>query len=131
MELKKKIAELIDQAYLEGPFVPTIQKRGAEVIAARGLSSALSAAVAITAHVHDWWLGTKPGEWISMGVVSDGSYGVPRGIVYSFPVTISNKQWKIVQGLKINEFGKKASKVTLEELEQEKELAFQKLNVKH
>uniref|UniRef100_A0A6B2L9P4 Malate dehydrogenase n=1 Tax=Arcella intermedia TaxID=1963864 RepID=A0A6B2L9P4_9EUKA len=126
----RSVPQLLDNAYLEGPLVPTVQKRGAEVIAARGLSSALSAAVAITAHVRDWWLGTPPQEWVSMAVVSDGSYGVPKGIVYSFPVTISNKQWKIVQGLPINEFGKKAQKITLEELLQERELAFGQLKIK-
>lgn len=78
-------------------FVETIQKRGAAVIAARKLSSAMSAAKAAGDHMRDWWNGTKPGEWISMGVVSDGSYGIPKDIVFSFPVTIENKQYKIVQ----------------------------------
>jgi len=126
----KPVTQLLDRSYLQGPFVPTVQKRGAEVIAARGLSSALSAAIAITAHVRDWWLGTAPGEWVSMGVVSDGSYGVPRGLVFSFPVTISGGKWKIVQGLALDDFGKKALHVTTEELQQEKELAFGKLGVK-
>jgi len=126
----KPVTQLLEKSYLQGPFVPTIQKRGAEVIAARGLSSALSAAIAITAHMHDWWLGTAPAEWVSMGVVSDGSYGVPRGLVFSFPVTISGGKWKIVQGLAFDDFGKKALHITTEELLQEKELAFGKLGVK-
>jgi malate dehydrogenase len=125
----KQVVQLLDKSYLEGPFVPTIQKRGAEVIAARGLSSALSAAVAITCHVRDWWTGTAPGEWVSMAVVSDGSYNVPKGLVFSFPVTIQNGQWQIVQGLKFEEFGNKAIKITTDELLQERELAFGKLNI--
>jgi len=123
----KQVTEVLDNSYLEGPFVPTVQKRGAEVIAARGLSSAASAAVAITAHVRDWWLGTPPGEWVSMAVVSDGSYDVPKGLVFSFPVYIHNGQWEIVQGLKLNDFGKKAIKITTEELIQERDIALEKL----
>jgi malate dehydrogenase len=105
----KPVVESIDKSFLEGPFVPTVQKRGAEVIAARGLSSAASAAVAITAHVRDWWLGTAPGEWVSMAVISDGSYDIPKGLVFSFPVYIKNGDWEIVQGLKFNDFGKKSN----------------------
>lgn len=75
----------------------TIQKRGAAVIAARKMSSAMSAAKAAGDHMRDWWIGTKPGEWVSMGVLSDGSYGIPKDIVFSFPVTIENGQYKIVQ----------------------------------
>lgn len=75
----------------------TVQQRGAAVIAARKLSSAMSAAKACADHMRDWWLGTKPGQWVSMAVPSDGSYGVPEGIIYSFPVTIENKEWKVVQ----------------------------------
>jgi len=125
----KQVNQLLDKAYLEGPFVPTVQKRGAEIIAARGLSSALSAAWAATCHVRDWWNGTAPGEWVSMGVLSDGSYGVPKGLIFSYPVTIKNGDWEIVQGLNFPEFGKEAIKTTTEELLQERELAFQKLNI--
>jgi len=124
------VPKLLDPAYLQNQLVPIVQKRGAEVIAARGLSSALSAAIAITAHVRDWWSGTAPGEWVSMGIISDGSYNIPKGLVFSFPVTIQNGKWKIVQGLKFDEYGKKAIQVTTEELIQEKELAFGKLNIK-
>lgn len=74
-----------------------VQKRGAAVIAARKMSSAMSAAKAAGDHLRDWWMGTKPGQWVSMGVLSDGSYGIPKDIVFSFPVTIENGQYKIVQ----------------------------------
>lgn len=86
-----------DDQWLNGPFIEMIQKRGAAVIAARKMSSAMSAAKAAGDHMRDWWHGTKPNEWVSMGVRSDGSYGIPKDIVFSFPVTISNKQYKIVQ----------------------------------
>lgn len=85
-----------DNDWLNGNFLETIQKRGAAVIAARKMSSAMSAAKAAGDHMRDWWMGTKPGQWVSMGVVSDGSYGIPKDIVFSFPVTIQNKQFKIV-----------------------------------
>jgi len=126
----KQVVKLLERSYLQGEFVPTIQKRGAEVIAARGLSSALSAAIAITGHVHDWWLGTAPGVWVSMGVISDGSYGIPKGLVFSFPVTIAKGQYKIVQNLKWDSFAEKAIKITTDELVQERELAFGKLGLK-
>lgn len=86
-----------DENWLNTTFVETIQKRGAAVIAARKMSSAMSAAKAAGDHMRDWWIGTKPGEWVSMGVLSDGSYGIPKDIVFSFPVTIENGQYKIVQ----------------------------------
>ena len=86
-----------DDDWLNGTFLETIQKRGAAVIAARKMSSAMSAAKAAGDHMKDWWMGTKHGQWVSMGVVSDGSYGIPKDIVFSFPVTIENKQFKIVQ----------------------------------
>lgn len=82
---------------MNNTFIETIQKRGAAVIAARKMSSAMSAAKAAGDHMRDWWFGTKPGEWVSMGVVSDGSYGIPKDIVFSFPVTIKDKQYQIVQ----------------------------------
>jgi len=126
----KKVKELIDKDYLEGPFVSTVQKRGAEILAARGLSSALSAAYAIVCHIKNWWFGTPEGEWVSMAVISDGSYHVPKGLVFSFPVTIKNGQWEIVQGLTFTDFGKAAIRDTTEELQQEKSIAFEKLNIK-
>ena len=86
-----------DEAWINETFLKKIQTRGAAVIAARTMSSAMSAAKAAGDHMRDWWLGTKPNEMVSMGVVSDGSYGIPKDIVFSFPVTIQNKQYKIVQ----------------------------------
>jgi len=100
-----------------------VQQRGAAVIAARGSSSALSAARAITDHMRDWWLGTRPGEWVSMGVYSNGSYGVPKGIIFSYPVTIQNGKWSIVQGLTVDDFGREKLKITADELLAEKKLA--------
>ena len=90
-------AAINDDDWLNGAFLEMIQKRGAAVIAARKMSSAMSAAKAAGDHMRDWWIGTKPGQWVSMGVVSDGSYGIPKDIVFSFPVTIENKKFKIVQ----------------------------------
>lgn len=86
-----------DDKWLNDEFVEKIQKRGAAVIAARTMSSAMSAAKAAGDHMRDWWLGTKPGQIVSMGVVSDGSYGIAKDICFSLPVTVQNKQYKIVQ----------------------------------
>lgn len=120
----KPIYEAVnDEAYLQNDFVSTIQKRGAAVIAARKMSSAMSAAKAASDHVRNWWIGTKPNEFVSMGVVSDGSYGVPKDIVFSFPVEIVNKQWKIVQGLDINDFARAKFNTTAQELLEEKDEA--------
>lgn len=96
---------------------------GAAVIAARKMSSALSAAKAATDHMRDWFQGTVYGKYVSMGVVSDGSYGVPKDLVFSFPVTIKNGQWSIVQGLTIDDFAKQKLAITGKELEEEKEEA--------
>lgn len=112
-----------DTNYLQTDFVTTIQKRGAAVIAARKMSSAMSAAKAATDHMRDWWNGTQSGRFVSMGVVSDGSYGVPRDIVFSFPVSIENKQWKIVQGLPVDDFARGKFDLTAKELLEEKEEA--------
>ncbi|KAF7992849.1 hypothetical protein HCN44_005193 [Aphidius gifuensis] len=109
-----------DDAWLNGVFVETIQKRGAAVIAARKNSSAMSAANAAADHMRDWFVGTKPGQYVSMGVVSDGSYGIPKDIVFSFPVTIKDKQYTIVQGLEINDFAKTKLDITVKELEEER-----------
>jgi len=103
----KNAAEVIDdQAWLESEFIPTVAKRGAAIIEARGLSSAASAASAALDHVRTWFLGTGAGDWTSMGIVSDGSYGVPEGLVSSFPVTTKGGDYEIVQGLEINEFSR-------------------------
>jgi len=110
-------AEMInDQTWLEGEFIPTVQKRGAAIIKARGLSSAASAANAAIDHVHDWALGSPEGDWVSMAVPSDGSYGVPEGIISSFPCTTSNGEWSIVQGLDIDDFSRGRIDATAAEL---------------
>jgi len=114
-----------DQAYLQGEFITTVQQRGAAVIKARKLSSAASAATAIVNHMRDWIHGTPEGEIISMAVVSDGSYNIPAGIMFSFPVTCSSGKWKIVQGLPVSEFSRKKLDETLKELEEEKKQAFE------
>ena len=95
-----------DQAWLEGDFIPTVQQRGAAVIKARGLSSAASAANAAVDHIRSWSLGTSEGDWVSMGIPSDGSYGVPEGIISSFPVTCTGGEYRIVQGLDIDDFSR-------------------------
>lgn len=110
-------------SYLQGEFVELIQKRGAAVIAARKMSSAMSAAKAASDHMRDWWSGSADGEFVSMGVMSDGSYGVPKDIVFSFPVQIKNKQWAIVQGLDIDAFARGKLEVTAKELLEEKDEA--------
>lgn len=117
-----------NDAYLEGQFIEIVQKRGAAVIGARKMSSAMSAAKAACDHMHDWWNGTAPGKFVSMGVFSDGSYGSPKNVVFSFPVEIKNKKWQIVEGLPITEFGKSKLSVTAKELEEEKNEALSVLD---
>jgi len=120
----KPVAESIrDQDWLANQFIPTVQKRGAAVIAARKLSSAMSAAKAACDHMASWWQGTAGGDWVSMAVVSDGSYGTPAGVMFSFPVTISNKEWTIVKGLNMSEFAKTKLAETGKELCEEREEA--------
>jgi len=108
-----------DDEWCNGVFIKTVQQRGAAIIKARGSSSAASAANAALAHVRDWFLGTPAGTWVSMGVPSDGSYGVPKGIIYSFPCICSNGQYQIVQGLKLDDFSKNLMRITAEELQGE------------
>jgi len=115
------VTKLEDKQYLAGEFVTTIQNRGAAVIATRGLSSAQSAARAITCHMRDWFLGTAKDEFVSMGVLSDGSYGVPKDLVFSFPVSISGGEYAIVQGLEWDEAARERIKTTTDELLEEKE----------
>jgi malate dehydrogenase len=115
-------AEVVnDQAWLENDFIPTVQKRGAAIIAARGLSSAASAASAAVDHVRDWMLGSAAGDWVSMGVPSDGSYGVPEGIISSFPVTTKDGEYSIVQGLEISDFSRARIDASTAELVEERE----------
>jgi len=110
-----------DQDWLENTFIPTVQKRGAAIIKARGLSSAASAANAAIDHMRDWALGTPEGDWVSMAVPSDGSYGAPEGIITSFPCTTANGDYSIVQGLDINEFSQAKIDATNAELVAERD----------
>ena len=110
---------LADRAWVEEDFIPTVAKRGAAIIDARGASSAASAASAAIDHVHDWVLGTS-GSWTSSSVMSDGSYGVPEGIISSFPCTSENGEWKIVQGLEIDDFSRGRIDASAAELVDEK-----------
>jgi malate dehydrogenase len=109
-----------DQAWLEGDFIPTVQQRGAAVIKARGSSSAASAANAAVDHVRSWSLGTPEGDWVSMGIPSDGSYGVPEGIISSFPCTCSGGRYEIVQGLEIDDFSRAKIDASAQELVDER-----------
>jgi malate dehydrogenase len=108
-----------DENWNRTVFLPTVGKRGAAVIEARGLSSAASAANAAIDHMHDWMLGTG-GQWVTMGVPSDGSYGIPEGVIYGFPVTTANGDYTIVQGLPIDDFSREKMNATLKELEEER-----------
>jgi len=110
-----------DQAWLEGDFIPTVQKRGAAIIEARGASSAASAANAAIDHVRDWVAGTPEGDWVSMGVPSDGSYGVPEGLISSFPCTTKDGAWSIVTGLDIDEFSRGRIDASVGELAEERD----------
>jgi malate dehydrogenase len=110
-----------DQAWLEGDFIPTVQKRGAAIIEARGASSAASAANAAIDHVRDWVAGTPEGDWVSMAVPSDGSYGVPEGLISSFPCTTKGGSWEIVQGLDIDEFSRGRIDASVAELAEERD----------
>jgi malate dehydrogenase len=113
--------KISDQAWLEGDFIPTVQKRGAAIIDARGASSAASAASAAIDHVHDWVLGTPEGDWVSMAIPSDGSYGVQEGLISSFPVTCAGGQYTIVQGLDVSEFSRSRIDASVTELAEERE----------
>ncbi len=108
-----------DQEWNANVFLPTVGKRGAAIIEARGLSSAASAANAAIDHIRDWWLGTDD-RWVTMGVPSDGSYGIPEGTMFGFPVTCANGEYQIVQGLEIDAFSQERINITLKELEDEK-----------
>jgi malate dehydrogenase len=110
-----------DQAWLENDFIPTVQKRGAAIIDARGASSAASAASAAIDHVHDWILGTPEGDWVSMAIPSDGSYGVQEGLISSFPVTTENGEYRIVQGLEVSDFSRGRIDASVAELAEERE----------
>ncbi len=112
---------MVDEEWLVNEFMPTVQKRGAAIIKARGASSAVSAGNAALAHIRDWELGTPGTKWVSMAVPSDGSYGVPEGLIYSYPVTCANGEYRIVQGLTNGEFSRKWMELTLREMEEERD----------
>jgi malate dehydrogenase len=110
-----------DQAWVEETFIPTVAKRGAAIISARGASSAASAAQAAIDHVRDWMLGTPSDDWVSMAVASDGSYGVPEGLISSFPCRTQGGEWEIVQGLEIGDFSRSRIDASVAELAQERQ----------
>jgi malate dehydrogenase len=117
----KPAKSLVDQKWIEETFIPVVQQRGAAIIKARGASSAASAASAALDHIHTWVHGTAPGDWISMGIPSDGSYGIKEGVIYSYPVTIKDGEYQIVQGLSVDEFSRKRMDATDAELREERE----------
>ncbi len=121
----ESISNRLDHSWVKDDFIPRVQNRGAEIIKARGLSSAASAASAAIDHMRDWSLGTKENDWVSMAIPSDGSYGISKGIIYSFPVTCENGSYSIVQNLEIDDFSKKSMEIT------EKELLEEKAAIKH
>jgi malate dehydrogenase len=110
-----------DQAWLESTFIPTVQKRGAAVIEARGSSSAASAANAAIDHVRDWVLGSRDGDWVTMGIPSDGSYGIAEGVIFGYPVTCRGGEFQIVQGLAVSDFSRARVEATLKELHEERD----------
>ena len=115
----KTAMSCVERAWYENDYIPRVAKRGAEIIDARGASSAASAANAALEHMRDWVLGTPAGDWVSMGIASDGSYGIEKGMMYSFPVTCSGGKYSIVQGLPVDEFSRKRMDATAAELKEE------------
>jgi malate dehydrogenase len=117
----KPALSLVDQAWYADTFIPTVQQRGAAIIKARGASSAASAASAAIDHVRTWVLGSADGDWVSMAIPSDGSYGIPEGVMYSYPVVCKGGRYEIVQGLAINEFSRARMMATDKELREERD----------
>lgn len=117
----KSAIDQVDQGWYKETFIPTVQQRGAAIIAARGASSAASAANAAIDHMRTWALGTEGDDWVSMGVYSDGSYGIQKGLIYSFPVRCKGGKWEIVQGLTIDAFSQEKMKATETELAEERD----------
>ena len=113
--------DMVDQSWYEEEFIPVVQQRGAAIIKARGASSAASAANAAIDHMRSWALGTSEGDWVSMGVYSDGSYGIAEGLIYSFPCTCKDGDWEIVQGVDINDFSRTKMSATEQELSEERD----------
>ncbi|HEX2197122.1 MAG TPA: malate dehydrogenase [Burkholderiales bacterium] len=125
----KKVWPMInDQGWLENAFIPTVQKRGAAIIEARGLSSAASAANAAIDHVRDWVHGTPQGDWVTMGVPADGSYGIAEGVIYGYPVTCKGGGYEVVKGIELSEFSRKRMDATLKELHEERDAVKQLLS---
>jgi malate dehydrogenase len=116
----KAALSLVEQQWYASEFIPVVQQRGAAIIKARGASSAASAAAAAIDHMHDWALGTPEGDWVSMGVPADGSYGIAPGILYGYPVTVKDGKFTIVQGLSVNEFSRARMDATAKELREER-----------
>nr|VFJ45491.1 MAG: malate dehydrogenase (NAD) [Candidatus Kentron sp. DK] len=117
----KSAVDLVDTSWVRDEFMPRVQKRGAEIIDARGSSSAASAGYAGLEHVRDWVMGTPKDTWVSMGIPSDGSYGIPEGIIYGYPVTATNGKYEIVQGLGVDEFSREKMDASLKELQEERD----------
>ena len=117
----KKAIDILDQQWVRNDFIPRVQKRGAEIIQARGLSSAASAASAAIDHMRDWELGSSEDDWVSMAVPSDGSYGISEGIIFSYPITCKDQEYSIVQGLDLDEFSLESIKTSEQELLEERE----------
>ena len=110
-----------DEAWHEKSFIPTVQKRGTAIIDARGLSSAASPANAAIEHVRDWISGTPRGDWVSMGIPSDGSYGIAEGVLYGYPCTCSGGKYEIVKGVELSDFSRAGMQATLKELHEERD----------
>jgi len=117
----KAADSLIDNDWYVNEYIPNVQQRGAAIIKARGASSAASAANAAVDHMRSWALGTPEGDWVSMGVYSDGSYGIDKGLIYSFPCVCKNGDWEIVQGLEVSEFSRARMQATEKELQEERD----------
>ena len=117
----KPAIDMVDQDWYANEYIPRVAKRGAEIIEARGASSAASAANGAINHIHDWVLGTPADDWVSMAVPSDGSYGIPEGLMYSFPVACKAGKYEVVQGLEVNDFSRDKMEATRKELEEERD----------
>jgi malate dehydrogenase len=117
----KPAMPVVGESWFKETFIPTVQQRGAAIIKARGTSSAASAASAAIDHIHDWVLGTREGHWVSMGIPADGSYAIPEGVIYSYPVTCKDGKYTIVQGLSVNDFSREKMQATHRELLEERD----------
>jgi malate dehydrogenase len=117
----KPALSLVEESWYREHFIPTVQQRGAAIIKARGQSSAASAASSAIDHIRDWVRGTPEGDWVSMAVPSDGSYGIPAGVIYGYPVTCAGGRYQVVQGLAVNEFSRGRMEATYKELTEERD----------